>query len=280
MTQSLGKRGTTVGSTMSSASFQTFQNVSFQTRPKTLLEKQPYLAAYGFFISVFSPSLTAYQLCKLYKKTMPPSQLFRLSMHILPHQTILKASQMNAATPVKEYLNPWAAFAVVGVLQGGVYGQCNVHFARVLSLSNNVSMRGIFRGAVFAGGRDSISQGLPFVCSKYTEQYVFTPLFRSLGLDSCPCDSPEAKRVYAVKRALSVMSTSIFASVASQGLHNAQIKMQADHSLTYIGTMSKLWGDHGASVFWKGVSARMWLLLVVNGLNEILLKPAWEEVPC
>ena len=34
-------------------------------------------------------------------------------------QTLLKAAQMNLCTPVKEYLNPWAAFAMVGVLSSG-----------------------------------------------------------------------------------------------------------------------------------------------------------------
>jgi hypothetical protein len=49
-----------------------------------------------------------------------------MSAAIFPHQTALKLLQMNTATPVKEHLNPWAAFAVVGVLQGGVYGQVSL----------------------------------------------------------------------------------------------------------------------------------------------------------
>ena len=242
-------------------------------RPRTVLEKQPYLFGYSFGISIFSPTATAYQLCKVYKKPIGPATLAKLSLRILPHQTFLKLAQMNAATPVKEYLNPWAAFAVVGVLQGGVYGQCNVHFARVLELSNNASMKGIFRGAAFAGVRDSLSQGIPFVCSSMTEQYIFDPVWKTLGLDG------ETGAGAGVKRAVSVISTSIFATVASQGLHNAQIKMQADQSLSYARTVSSLWAEHGTSIFYKGASARIGLLLIVNGFNETLLKPAWEGVP-
>lgn len=248
--------------------------VSPRLRPRTLIEKQPYLIGYGFGISLISPTLTAYQLCKLYNKPVSPVRLASLSARIVPHQTALKVVQMNSATPVKEYLNPWLAFAAVGVLQGGVYGQCNVHFARVLKLSNNASMAGIFRGWIFAGFRDSISQGIPFVCSSMTEQYVFDPVWEITGLNGL------GEMAGGVKRAVSVMCTSIFATVASQGLHNAQIKMQADQSLSYARTVQTLWAEHGASIFYKGASARIGLLLVVNGFNEVLLKPAWEGVPC
>ena len=81
------------------------------------LAMQPVLLAYGACISTVSPALTAYQLTRVYGKAVPPSQLARMSVAIFPHQTVLKCLQMNAATPVKEHLNPWFAFGVVGVLQ-------------------------------------------------------------------------------------------------------------------------------------------------------------------
>ena len=81
------------------------------------LAMQPVLLAYGACISTASPALTAYQLTRVYGKAVPPSQLARMSVAIFPHQTVLKCLQMNAATPVKEHLNPWFAFGVVGVLQ-------------------------------------------------------------------------------------------------------------------------------------------------------------------
>lgn len=74
---------------------------------------------------------------------------------------MLKALQMNASTPAKDYLNPWAAFAVVGVLQGVVYGQANIHFTRTLKLVEHVptmTLAGVMRGSAFAAGRDMISQ--------------------------------------------------------------------------------------------------------------------------
>lgn len=247
------------------------------TRPRTLAEKQPFLLSYAAGISIFSPSATAWQLCRVYSKAVPVSQLARMSMAIFPHQTALKLLQMNAATPVKEHLNPWAAFFVVGVLQGGVYGQCNVHFAKKLELSSTASLKGMFRGAGFAGFRDAMSQGMPFALSRATEEVVFDPLWRSaFGPDACAGDGGGGG---GVKRAAAVMSTSVVATYLSQGLHNCQIKMQADQSLSYSQTIRALSAEHGASIMWKGGSARVGLLLIVNGLNEILIKPAWDPVP-
>ena len=100
------------------------------TLPKALMI-QPYLLAYGAAISLVSPAASAHQLLKLFPKTpVPTPVLLRTSLAIFPHQTLLKTAQMNLCTPAKEYFNPWAAFAVVGVLQGCVYGQANVHFTR------------------------------------------------------------------------------------------------------------------------------------------------------
>lgn len=55
-------------------------------------------------------------------------------IHSLSH-THTQALQMTAATPIKEHLNPWAAFAAVGVLQGGVYGHANIHLANTFKFS-------------------------------------------------------------------------------------------------------------------------------------------------
>ena len=240
------------------------------TRPRSLVEKQPFLLAYSSVISVFSPTLTAWQLCRVYSKQVPIQRLATLSMSIFPHQTALKLAQMNAATPVKENLNPWAAFFVVGVLQGGVYGQCNVHFANKLKLSSAASLKGMFRGSAFAGCRDSLSQGIPFALSHVTERLVFDPIWKAAVGDNGSSG---------IKRAAAVMSTSIVATYLSQGLHNCQIKMQADQSLSYGATVRTLFQEHGIGMLYKGGSARVGLLLIVNGLNEMVLKPAWEEVP-
>ena len=177
---------------------------------------------------------------------------------------------MNCSTPVKDYLNPWAAFAVVGILQGGVYGQCNVHFSRALALGTTAaSLTGIFRGSAFAGSRDMLSQGVPFMCSGAV---------RTSLLDSVWKTAPEDTTANSVKHWTSLLSTSVVATYLSQGMHNCQIAMQADQSLNYRTVLTKVWREHGAAVLYKGAEARVGLLLVVNVLNELLLKPAWAPV--
>ena len=243
-------------------------------RSKTWAEKQPYLGVYAACISTVSPGLTAWQLCRVYGKAVPPTELARMSMRIFPHQTALKALQMNAATPVKEYLNPWVAFGVVGILQGAVYGQCNVHFSKALQISQKVTLAaGLFRGSAFAGIRDTISQGVPFMCSAQVQSSLVDPMLKPASEDSGGAG-------HGLRRALSVIGTSICATFMSQAAHNCQIKMQADPSLSYGRAVGELWTQHGVRVLWMGGSARVLLLLVVNGLNEAVLKKAWalEEV--
>ena len=240
------------------------------TRPRTFAERQPFIFAYGGAISVVSPAATAYQLCRLYKIKATSSQLFRMSFAIFPHQTALKAIQMNASTPVKEYLNPWAAFAAIGVLQGGVYGQCNVHFSKALQLGKVASLSGVFRGSGFAGIRDSVSQGVPFMCSDSVRRNVFDKMYET---------NEEDTQINTIKHWSSVLSTSVVATYMSQGLHNCQIAMQADQSLGYADAVKTVMRQHGLMGMIKGAEARVGLLLIVNVLNELLLKPAWAPVP-
>jgi len=241
------------------------------TRPRTFMERQPYILGYGATISLISPAATAYQLCRLYNVTKSPLQLLTMSAAIFPHQTALKAAQMNASTPVKEHLNPWAAFAVVGVLQGGVYGQCNVHFSRALKIgSATASLTGIFRGSGFAAVRDMLSQGLPFMCSGHV---------RSSVLDRYYPTTKEQETANSIKHWTSVLSTSVVATYLSQALHNGQIAMQSNQSLGYASAVRSVWQQHGVAMFYKGAEARVGLLLLVNVLNEVLLKPAWAPVP-
>lgn len=238
-------------------------------RSRTFLEKQPYIFAYGGIISLVSPGLTAYQLCKLYQIQKPVGTLMRMSLVIFPHQTLLKAAQMNVSTPVKEYLNPWAAFGLVGILQGGVYGQCNVHFSRALALGKTVSLAGIFRGSGFAGLRDTISQGVPFMCSSTMRTSVLDRIWESDEKDTT---------ANSIKYWTSVIGTSIVATYMSQGLHNCQITMQADQSLGYASAVRTVFQQHGIRALIRGAEARVGLLLIVNLLNELLLKPAWAPV--
>ena len=234
-------------------------------RPLTVMEMQGCLFKYGLGITVFSAPLSAYQICKLYRAPVPVTAMLRSATLIFPHQTVLKMAQMNACKPVKDYLNPWAAFAAVGVLQGGVYGQANIHFTKSFNLVKTApSLAGLFRGSGFAGARDMLSQGVPF---------VFSGPFRQTFLDSADSLPP------VVKTYGSVLTMSAVGTVLSQGLHNCQIMMQSNQGLSYAGALRSVYEVHGVSALYKGAEARMGLLMVVNVLNELLLKPAWEGVP-
>eukprot|EP00873_Tetraselmis_striata_P041370 jgi/Tetstr1/461634/TSEL_006734.t1 len=241
-------------------------------RPRTFAEKQPYLAAYGLSISCFSPMASLYQLTRLNPQAaLRTPEMMRLSARILPHQTALKLAQMNLSTPVKEHLNPWAAFAAVGILQGGVYGQANIFFANHLKISSG-SYAGMFRGVMFAGCRDMVSLGVPFSCSPWVRTHVVDALF--------PTDPAQPDSVAnSAKQWASVLGTSVAATYMSQGLHNCQITMQADQSLSYAGVLRKAVTEVGLPMLYRGAEARVGLLLIVNILNELLLKKAWEQVP-
>jgi len=246
---------------------------SDERQQPAFLRIQPYLLAYGAAISVFSPYASAHQLCKLYRKPVPAREKLRASMLIFPHQTMLKTLQMNLCTPVKEHLNPWAAFAVVGILQGVVYGQANVHLTQTFQLVRKVptlSLAAVFRGSIFAAGRDTISQGAPFVLSSSVRATFFDPLL--------PADALPGGVACKAAHWGSIMTTSIAATGASQGLHNAQITMQSDPSLTHATALRSLWTKNGLGMMLRGAEARVGLLLVVNLLNELLLKPAWESL--
>ena len=135
-----------------------------------------------------------------------------------------------------------------------------------------LSLRAVFRGSVFAACRDTISQGVPFMLSSSVRERIFDPL-----LDASHDDDDDNSDSAASLAAHwgSVILTSVAATVASQGLHNAQITMQADQSLSYASAVKSLWRNNGMGMMVRGAEARIGLLLVVNILNELILKPAW-----
>jgi len=240
-------------------------------RPKSLTERQPYFLAYGAGISLFSPYASIYQLCRLNPQVAATNaRMMRLAANVFPIQTLLKTIQMNIGTKVKEHLNPWACFAVVGILQGGVYGQCNIYFSQQLGIAKDANLKGMFRGVAFAAGRDVVSQGVPFMCSPLVKKHIVEQIF--------PNDENTSTLALQAKQWGSVLSTSVVSTYGSQFFQNCQITMQANQHLGYAGTLKSVFERNGMSVFYKGAEARVGLLIVVNVLNELLLKPAWEGV--
>jgi len=210
-----------------------------------------------------------------------------LAARILPHQTLLKVAQMNASTPVKEHLNPWAAFAVVGILQGGVYGQSNVFFSQNLGIGKDVSLKGVFRGWGYAGARDMMSQGIPFVFAEKVRKNVLDQAWDTsdqpgkLAGDCskfflCILMFVSDGVADQIKQYAAVIGTSVVATYMSQGCHNCQITMQTDQTLGHLGALRKAYAANGLSLLYKGAEARVGLLLIVNVLNEVFLKKAWE----
>ena len=241
-------------------------------RNKTFMEKQPYIWAYGFFISLVSPIASLYQLKRLNPQLkLTRAQMFRLPYSILPVQTILKTSQINVSTPIKESFNPWLAFGLIGVLQGGVYGQANIYFSKKLKIGKVYSYKGLFRGTPFAALRDMISQGLPFMMTEEFCSKVLDPIWITKKESSGTLQ-------HEIKHWISITSLSVVSTFLSQGLHNCQIIMQSNQKLSYLGTIQQAFGENGVNIFWRGVEARLGLLLFVNILNEFLIKPAWGKV--
>jgi hypothetical protein len=54
--------------------------------------------------------------------------------------------------------------------------------------------------------------------------------------------------------------------------------MQSNPTLGYIATIKDLFARNGVAALYRGAEARVGLLIVANTLNELVLKPAWEEV--
>ena len=55
--------------------------------------------------------------------------------------------------------------------------------------------------------------------------------------------------------------------------------MQADQSIGYGQAVRTVFKEHGLMGMIRGAEARVGLLLIVNVLNDLLLKKAWSEVP-
>jgi hypothetical protein len=233
--------------------------------------RQLLLAGYSLSISAFSPMMNLYQIMQLQSTkavNIGVAKMGRMVTAVYPQQVALRMAQVNLATPVKENMNPWVAFCVLGVLQGAVYGQGNISFARMLGLEKvaNFSIRTMFRGSIFAGLRDIISQGVPFMLSKSLSQRFLDPIV--------PANTGPSKMF---KHWFSVLSLSVASTYISHGFHVCQTTMQTQN-VGYAQAVRSLSKERGIAGFWfVGARARVALLLVTNVFNELFLKPAWDE---
>jgi len=236
----------------------------------TYAKKQILMVGYGVSLSFFSPLANLYQLRALYpcvkaRLLESPGLATRLTAQIYGQQVLLRIMQVNLSSPVKDHLSPWLAFGVMGVLQGGVYGHANIHFARKLSIDRTLTMSMIFRGSWYAFARDMISQGVPFMFSDHVRESVLDKV------------APAQDHISStVKQWSSLIGCSIVSTYLSQGFHNCQTAMQTHHDMTTAGAFRSMMTKHGVSFMWKGAEARVGLLLVTNVFNEIFLKPVWH----
>mmetsp|Transcript_27225 Transcript_27225/g.64268 ORF Transcript_27225/g.64268 Transcript_27225/m.64268 type:complete len:326 (-) Transcript_27225:145-1122(-) len=235
-------------------------------RPLSFLELQPHLLVYSATVSSISPLVWGYQMAKLNPAVKTNiASILMMSLAVVPIQTMLKMFQLNVGTPITQKLNPWAAFAFMGMVQGGVTGQANVFFSRCFGIGNP-QLLDAFRGYPLAGTKEIIAQGLPFAFSDLMEKKLLDPLLPSKIF------SPT------FKSAVALFSTSALGTVISQIGHNMQMTMVSNPALSYSAAAKQLWLSNGAGMFFSGAATRGGLMLLVNVLNECILKRAWQGV--
>lgn len=218
---------------------------------------------YSSSLSLFTPPAMAYNMSKLYKIPISRFPICKETFRILPSQFTYRFLQYGIFSFISDKTNPWIGFGLMGISQGFIYGKVNNHWTKVLqqknnsliskniqnnsfttksfstkSFRNNSFRNSSFRGSFFAASRDIISQGIPYQFN--------TPL--------------------------SVLNASLFSTVASQCFHNFQTVMQVNTKLNYQQAVKYTWEKHGIELFWKGSSARIGLMLLINIINQKFLK--------
>ena len=163
---------------------------------------------YGITTGFIGAPTSLYQLLKLTPNVKIKPQYFaRLSLKAFPIHAALKTAQIAISTPIKEEINPWAAFGIIGALQGGIYGQLNIYFGRALNI---------------------IGVNICYVCPWYgvcyDERYIFTriSIYFYTKLDNIIDNRP-----------VSIISTSIFSTIINHPFHVLQVTMQTNPQMNY-----------------------------------------------
>lgn len=200
------------------------------------------IGIYSVGLSCATPTAMGYNVAKLYKFSPKKLPYFSATVQMSPAQISMRVLQFQAATAVTQATNPLCGFAFMGWTQGIIYGHATRRWSQVLGI-DKPSFSPPWRGSAFAIVRDVVSQGIPFQFS----------------------------------HPLSIISASVFSTVLSQMFHNAQMMMQAEHNLSYRDVIKRAISQR-KTLFYQGCSARIGLMLVVNGINAFCLKQGWKKV--
>jgi hypothetical protein len=217
-------------------------------------------------ISLFSPIASLYQTSKLF------NQPFRSNLRHVPSiflpQIALRYTQTSLSTDCKDTFNPLIAFGLIGILQGGVYGHSNLYFSDKMNISHSMEMRNYFKGPVFAATRDVISQGLPFYLTPLLAPYTFQKSITKQYINENSNQWDEL----AILGGLSIISTYL-----SHPFHCLQTFIQNEPKSTQIDVAKKIIGKYKWTLFYKGITGRLFLLLITNFSNHMFLRRLWNE---
>lgn len=215
-------------------------------------------------VSLFSPIASLYQTSKLFGQPFQ-SNLRHIPPIFLP-QIFLRYTQTSLSTDCKDIFNPLIAFGFIGILQGGVYGHSNLYFSDKMNISHNMVMRNYFKGPVFAATRDVISQGLPFYLTPLLVPYTFSITKQYVSENVNKWDE------------LTILSSlSIISTYLSHPFHCLQTFIQNKPKSTQIDIAKKIIKQYKWTLFYRGITGRLFLLLITNFSNHMFLRRIWNE---
>lgn len=203
-----------------------------------------YGLTYSSILSIMTPPLVGFNLSTLYQINYQHIPWVHGSLKMFVPQIALRSGQLLIASQIKEQTNPWIGFGCIGLMQGVIYGHANTSWLKYIKLPVKTSPN-IFRGALYAISRDTISQGVPYA-------------FREYGLGP-------------------VIGISIISTISSQVFHNCQTIMQVKSYLSYRQAFFKGWDRHGYKLFYHGFQSRIALMLGINILNYLFLDKIWSN---
>ena len=244
-----------------------FSNFRKQVFSIDINSRESLFLQHSTLISIFSPIASLYQTCKLFNKPFY-SNLKYIPQIFLP-QIALRYIQTSLSTDCKDTFNPLVAFGLIGILQGGVYGHSNLYFSDKMNISHNMDIRNYFKGPFFAAMRDIISQGLPFYITPLLIPYINAKINNKYNNNN---NNNNNINEFIVLGGLSIGSTYL-----SHPFHCLQIFIQNEPYNTQIEIAKKIITQYKWSLFYRGITGRLILLLVTNYSNHMFLRYLWDN---